>query len=167
MRLILEGPDASGKSTLAVALAAKLGWPLEHCGPPGDNPFQEYYRLLALPGERVYDRLFHGEMVYGPLIRGQAGISATEMFYLETLAMPALVIWCTAPAHIIAARLAAKVAADEIDQSVQQKAEQFVDAYNKLAVNCTLPALVYDSNAMTPEEMMAEIFLWLYRDVKA
>ena len=164
MRIILEGPDASGKSTLAVALSTKLGWPIEHCGPPTDEAFDEYYAMLSLPGFRIYDRLFHGEMVYGPLLRQKSAITATEMFYLETLAMPALVIWCTAPPHIIAQRLATKEACDEIDQQVAERAEAFVTAYDRIAVNCAIPALVYDSNVMTVEQMTAEIFLWLYKD---
>lgn len=166
MRIILEGPDASGKSTLAVALSEKLGWPIEHCGPPSDEAFKEYYRLLSLPSNRIYDRFFHGEMVYGPLLRGKSQITHTEMFYLETLALPALIIWCTAPAHIIAQRLAQKQQRDEIDTVVLERAEQFVTAYDALAVNCAIPALIYDSNVMSVEEAMAEVFLWLYKDAQ-
>lgn len=99
--LILEGPDGSGKTTLAQELCKAFNLTYEHSGPPSpeENLFRTYQRRLqnAQPGT-VFDRLFHGEAVYGPLLRGGSRLDEVQLAYLELEATTAgaMVVWCTA-----------------------------------------------------------------------
>jgi len=76
MIIILEGPDGSGKTTLAKYLQSRHDFQYVHTGPPTDNDLlEEYGRTLydACRSSRnvVIDRLHVGERIYGPQLRGQ------------------------------------------------------------------------------------------------
>lgn len=75
MIIILEGPDGAGKTTLAQQLATAFGLTVHHEGPPPQNVsmLQHYGRILddARGKNVVFDRLYVGERVYGPIVRGQ------------------------------------------------------------------------------------------------
>lgn len=79
MLIIVEGCDGVGKSTLAENLAARLGGAkVLHLGPPKRHPLEEtvleldWYR----PGDEgehvIVDRFHLGEMIYGPIYRGES-----------------------------------------------------------------------------------------------
>ena len=68
MVIVLDGPDACGKSTLAEFLANKYGLTYEHMSSKNKNDFQEHYELYsrdniiidrAQGGERVYPYIFN------------------------------------------------------------------------------------------------------------
>lgn len=72
--IILEGPDGSGKTTLAKQLSANYAYEYVHFGPPtSDNVLETYATALydALNGEDdvVFDRLHVGERIYGKIVR--------------------------------------------------------------------------------------------------
>lgn len=75
MIIILEGPDGAGKTTLAKQLAEAFQLRIHHEGPPPKNVsvLQHYGRILdAARGQNVvFDRLYVGERVYGPIVRGE------------------------------------------------------------------------------------------------
>jgi hypothetical protein len=79
--VVLEGPDAAGKTTLARAIVGALGYEYRHEGPPPADDldvFGYYLKKLTyaatetfmVPGV-VLDRFALGERVYGPILRGQ------------------------------------------------------------------------------------------------
>jgi energy-coupling factor transporter ATP-binding protein EcfA2 len=76
MIVILEGPDGSGKTTLANYLVAHLSLRYHHEGVPPANASPLVYYGDTLEGWRrsgarvVADRFALGERVYGPLLRG-------------------------------------------------------------------------------------------------
>lgn len=83
MIVVLEGPDGSGKTTLARRLAAKHDLEYVHVGPPtpeqladDDSLLRHYARLVETRRTRnvVFDRLALGERVYGPIFRGRDGL---------------------------------------------------------------------------------------------
>lgn len=73
--VILEGPDGGGKTTLAKKLV-EAGFEYKHEGPPppGVDLLAHYLRILydSLMSKRnvVHDRLWLGERIYGPIVRG-------------------------------------------------------------------------------------------------
>lgn len=90
MLILLEGGDAVGKTTLANKLAAHIGnVTLLHKGPPQyPDIFKEYEGCLDFyrPGSGqhvVCDRWHIGEMIYGPLLRGQARMDEFQFRHVE------------------------------------------------------------------------------------
>lgn len=74
--IVLEGPDGSGKTTLAKHLKENHGYQYHHEGPPpaSPEPLVYYgkilYEALQNPdGPVVFDRFAIGEAIYGPLLR--------------------------------------------------------------------------------------------------
>jgi len=90
--IILEGADLAGKSTLAADLRREFNGPTKlfrQGPPPADVPIRDVYELpwrsytpnpLKLT---VCDRWHLGEMVYGPLLRGESRLTLVERFHLE------------------------------------------------------------------------------------
>jgi hypothetical protein len=74
--VILEGPDGSGKTTLARCLCNGYGFSYAHTGPPkpDENVLLDYalklYRANESGKNTVIDRLHLGEGIYGPIMRG-------------------------------------------------------------------------------------------------
>jgi energy-coupling factor transporter ATP-binding protein EcfA2 len=82
--IIIEGPDGAGKTTLARQLAHLTGKAYHHEGPPPANPFQHYMNLLLRNEPTVFDRLFEGENIYGPILRGASGLTFEETRLLRS-----------------------------------------------------------------------------------
>lgn len=88
MLIIIEGADKTGKTTLANAIVDKFGCKYVHFGKPKKHPATEYaeYALSISPKDNlVLDRFYLGELVYGPLLRGKAGINDVEFATLERI----------------------------------------------------------------------------------
>lgn len=86
MLIVIEGPDKTGKTTLAKAVAERLGFKYVHFSAPKGNPADEYIDfLLNLKEPTVCDRFHLGEFVYGPIFRGKAGITDLELVTIERL----------------------------------------------------------------------------------
>lgn len=84
MLIVIEGPDKTGKTTLAKAIAEQLGYEYKHFSAPKGSPADEYIDfLLKLKRPTVCDRFHLGELVYGPMFRGKAGITPLELVTIE------------------------------------------------------------------------------------
>lgn len=85
MLIVLEGVDGAGKTTLAEALGGRY---VHHSQPKG-HPLEDYERELQyhLPEDEllVVDRLHWGEMVYGPLYRGESRLGWPGFMHVEML----------------------------------------------------------------------------------
>lgn len=107
MIIILEGPDGSGKTTLANKIKDQTGYTLLHRSHSTDanakSLFDEYAQVLKSGKNCIMDRSWYSEMVYGPVMRKVSAISYPQMYELEKLAAKygAIVIHCTAPESVL------------------------------------------------------------------
>lgn len=88
--MALEGPDLAGKSTVAAELLGKFGGRTVANGPPPnkgalvDHYLAQVEEAAALESElTVFDRLHVGELIYGPLFRGQSLLSRADVATIE------------------------------------------------------------------------------------
>ena len=88
---IIEGCDGSGKTTLANWLVKEHGFLYYHLGPPkpGEDLLTAYTRVLltAKHSKRdvVIDRLYLGEAIYGPIMRGKDTLGRHGRTLIERL----------------------------------------------------------------------------------
>lgn len=83
--VVLEGPDGAGKTTLARAICSHFKMEYHHEGPPpADGSLVDHYEHLLLHSAvpTVFDRLYLGELVYGPLLRGASRLSHADVHRL-------------------------------------------------------------------------------------
>jgi thymidylate kinase len=103
MIIILEGPDGSGKTTLANKIKDQTGFMLLHRSHQTDSNaeslFDEYAQVIKAGKNCIMDRGWYSEMVYGPVMRGGSAITYPQMYELERMLAKngALIIHCTAP----------------------------------------------------------------------
>ncbi len=96
MIVILEGNDRAGKTTIANTLVKEDGFRYIHFGPPATNNFGKEFHLALVnelmteidaehPRDLVFDRAHLGELVYGPLDRGETRMTGAQMEQIERL----------------------------------------------------------------------------------
>lgn len=89
MKLIVEGPDGSGKTTVIERLGFTRrhlkslrgglgGSTAEGWGGTDLAPIAYIRQLIESPDETAFDRFYLSELVYGPILRGQAAIRDAE-----------------------------------------------------------------------------------------
>ena len=71
MILIIEGPDGSGKTTLAEKLSKQTGFPVIHRSQPKTeeekaNMMKGYMETIKSGKNAIFDRCWYSEMAYGP-----------------------------------------------------------------------------------------------------
>ena len=101
MIFIIEGPDGSGKTTLAEMLSKQTGFPVVHRTQPKSEEekarmMQEYVATIKTGKNAIFDRCWYSEMAYGPVFRGESCISVDEMHELEGLlhSLGGFVVYC-------------------------------------------------------------------------
>ena len=103
MIIIIEGPDGSGKTTLANKLAKRTGYMLLHRSQPKSEEekkkmMAEYLQVIDSGENVIMDRCWYSEMVYGPVMRDASVISYPEMYELEKRICKkggGIIIYCT------------------------------------------------------------------------
>lgn len=97
MFIIIEGVDKNGKTSLANYLSNKYGIEVVKFSQPKGDPYNEYMNFLLNRKEpAILDRFYLGELVYGPVKRGKAGLNEWQVRNIELLlrARFALPIYC-------------------------------------------------------------------------
>ena len=103
--IILEGPDGSGKTTLANNLRDRHGYQIVKTGSPqpGESVFHSYTNTLldAVNSNHrtVFDRHYLGELIYGPLLRGcdQLGLQGRDLVERLIAARGVALVICVPP----------------------------------------------------------------------
>lgn len=81
MRIIIEGADGTGKTTLAKQLADEFDLGLMHISNKDPNDLDFYYQLLR-KDDVVYDRNLIGEMIYPKIFNRPGKLKEYELDYL-------------------------------------------------------------------------------------
>lgn len=133
MRLILEGPDGAGKTTLAQHFV-RQGHSYSHEGPPKRSDLLQYYAnvLLSSGPNTVFDRLYLGELVYGPIYRrvDRLGIDGARLMSRLTRAMGIHEIVCLPPFSVCLKNWSSRKTIEMIQQEHQYY--QIYSWYEKL-----------------------------------
>ena len=102
MIIIIEGPDGSGKTTLAEKISKQTKYPIIHRSQPKTEEEKklmmgEYLQTIRSGKNMIFDRCWYSEMAYGPVMRDDSVISYPEMYELEELLAKsgALIIYAT------------------------------------------------------------------------
>lgn len=104
MIIIIEGPDGSGKTTLAEKLHKQTKYPIVHMSQPKTEDEKkrmlgEYLQMVRNGKNMIFDRCWYSEMAYGPVMRGGSAISYPDMYMLEEQLAKAgaIIIYATGP----------------------------------------------------------------------
>lgn len=107
MNFLIEGPDGSGKSTIARTISQLYGHNIIHNSFPktieeGQN-MKQYYIDLMKSKNIVIDRGWWSEQVYGNIIRGKSWLSVSETNELTDmfLADDNMIIYCTGDVKVL------------------------------------------------------------------
>lgn len=148
MLLILEGPDGSGKTSLANKLSKQTGYNILHFSKPEteeekDRMYEMYEELIVCNRYAILDRSWYSEMVYGAVMRDSSYISFDEMYQLEQILadIGALIIYCTGPREVLWRRCT-KRGEDYITS--MNKFNQIYDKYEELmSLDHIVPVVKY------------------------
>lgn len=116
MLIILEGVDGAGKSTLVEAIQGEIPTAeTMHRGAIKRSPLIEYEAGLdhyrAGTGQHIVcDRWHIGEMIYGPLLRGESKLSPATLEHVELYlaSRGALRMWVDTPLNTVMDRIATR-----------------------------------------------------------
>ena len=108
MKIVLEGCDRAGKTTLARRLSEELGMPVFSFGPPkGGDAFSEYCAFLdSYPGDAILDRFHVGEFVYSIVYDRRCSMTRTQFRQVEAALLngAAEIVYVTAIPDALKAR---------------------------------------------------------------
>lgn len=114
--VVIEGCDGTGKTRLASELSHYMsdGAYTLHRGPLMRNPLVEYIddlvkRYNPLTRDIICDRWHIGELVYGPLYRGESQLTPTMFRFIELFleSRGAVKLWMDTPYEMVRRNLAA------------------------------------------------------------
>lgn len=124
--IILEGPDGSGKTTLAHVLM-EHGYKYIHNGPPSEKNLAALYigqiaAAYASGKPTVFDRLHLGERVYGPIMREKSLLDIDDEKAIERLteAIDIQIVLCLPPWRVV------------LENWIQNSKNEYVDTMQAL-----------------------------------
>ena len=80
--IIVDGPDAVGKTTLAKYINDKYSFKVVHNGADRKNDYDYYHELITSNNHDFYDRFMAGEFVYPKIYNREPKLSWSDIGYL-------------------------------------------------------------------------------------
>lgn len=169
--LIFEGPDNSGKSTIANYISEKIGIPVNHfSGPPEDveELKERIHFMMANHDKFIFDRIpLIGEDVYSSL-RDNNLLDELENHNIirkEFLALNPLIIYCRPRKALImsTAHLPKSYDTPKHIDSIKQKEEELIDRYDEIMSNVKnfIPIWDYDYEVQSKESLAKVVIIEL------
>lgn len=165
--VILEGPDAGGKSTLAKTFEAS-GYAVVHTGPPRTlAPYEMYFRTLANLQSRtrsgidsrpvVFDRFHLGERVYGPVLRDidRLGPVYHRMLDRVLLGLGALIVYCATSIEKMTADWEERVALGKELLTDKGRYRRLFDLYEEQLDLQEIDWCIHDYMSLSAEDTLA------------
>lgn len=123
MNVILEGPDAAGKTTLAEKLGAERGMRCIHSTAKTRNDFAYHIDLLDFNDEAVMDRFHVGEMIFPEIYSRPGKLTESEYEAINRRIEDnndIFIIFFTSDMSILEERLIARGELEYLDEIAQQ-----------------------------------------------
>lgn len=135
MNVILEGPDAAGKTTLAEKLQRKYGMTTHHSTSRTRNDLHYHIDLLDYRTNTVFDRFHLGEYVYPIIYNRSSKLTTEESAMIDKRIIDnndLIIVFTTSNMEIINERLRERGETNYIPEMTQQN-ELFTEAANKFS----------------------------------
>ena len=131
-RIIIEGCDGTGKTTLCKQLAQKYDFDIVHITSKDPNDF-DFYKQTMRKSNVVYDRHFLGEMIYPKVYnrKGNLNLYDVEWFKHYAFETKTCVIVLTTDINEIKRRLNERGELAFVFERVESINKQFVSLANK------------------------------------
>lgn len=149
MKIIIEGCDGTGKTTLAKLLANKYGLDICHCTQYDPKDF-EFYKQTARKENIIWDRHTIGELIYPNVFGRKAEISPEDARIALSYAKEnnGKVFILTADEDVIRSRLMAR---GTEDPAILEKISWINDQFKFYADYFNVPLI--DTSMLTIEEI--------------
>jgi hypothetical protein len=132
-RLVLEGPDLSGKSTVGIMLEAITGLELRHYGGPPKTADELLDREASYHGGNwILDRHTGiSEIIYGGALRGGNLLVKAPQLFAMVVAMDPIIVHCHVDLNWVKSRFKFMTNADK-DYKPQEHRRQVMEKYDQI-----------------------------------
>lgn len=159
--IIVEGVDATGKTTVARHLALELGWRYKHHGyRPNEDIVSDYLaQLRESPSNIIYDRSVFSEIVYGTVLRGFSRcpieLIKAELGRGDTTKIQ--LIYCGAPPTTILQRLQNRRESSVFSLDI---IERLCSAYERLMNELPLNHIYRYDSLTSSDSSLRDVLRW-------
>ena len=135
-RIIVEGCDGTGKTTLCKQLAEKYGWDIVHVTSKDPNDF-DFYKQTMRKTNVVFDRHFIGEMIYPRVYNRKGNLDRHDLEYFikESYKQKCPVIVLTADIEELKRRLSIRGEESFVLDKLSSINDQFIAIALKYELN--------------------------------